>query len=265
MLAGAGRASCSLGARPAEPRTSMSLKEELKQKTGRWWPWLTLPVRVLRVLFGAIRDLPRMLRWDRVRATRRFYAECRRRLVLDRDGDRLAVAVDVTPYWEKLTGVGWYLHQLLSHLASEDSVRLYLYGPTVFLDAGDPPPAVELPVGPVAANDGDRGAARRPLPERAGPRAAAARAPAGRPPAARRRVRAELPGAGEAAALARRAGGDGARPRRSPRGVEPRRSHARGARARPRSEPRARRGGDHSVARGGRTSWWRRDWRRRRR
>jgi alpha-1,3-rhamnosyl/mannosyltransferase len=126
----------------------MSLKEQLKQKTGRWWPWLTLPVRMVRLLLGAIIDLPRMLRWDRVRATRRFSAECRQRLALDRGGDRLAVAVDVTPYWEKLTGVGWYLHQLLSHLASEESVRLYLYGPTVFLDSGDPPPAVELPTGP---------------------------------------------------------------------------------------------------------------------
>ena len=125
----------------------MSLKEQLKQKTGRWWPWLTLPVRILRLLVGAIRDLPRMLRFERVRATRRFSAECRRRLAIERDGDRLGVAVDVTPYWEKLTGVGWYLHQLLTHLASEDSVRLHLYGPTMFLDVGDPPPAVELPTG----------------------------------------------------------------------------------------------------------------------
>jgi alpha-1,3-rhamnosyl/mannosyltransferase len=126
----------------------MSLKEEIKHRTGRWWPWLTLPVRVLRHLVGAIRDLPRMLRIDRVRATRRFSAELRRRLTLDRDGDRLAVAVDVTPYWEKLTGVGWYLHQLLGRLAGEGSVRLFLYGPTMFLDQGDPPPVVELPVGP---------------------------------------------------------------------------------------------------------------------
>ena len=49
----------------------------------------------------------------------------------------------------------------------------------------------------------------------------------------------------------RRPGGDGARPRRPPRGVESRRSHARGARARPRSESGAGRGGDHAVARGG--------------
>ena len=61
---------------------------------------------------------------------------------------RLSVAVDVTPYWEKLTGVGWYLHQLLTHLAADDSLRLHLYGPTVFLDAGDPKPAVALPQGP---------------------------------------------------------------------------------------------------------------------
>ena len=45
----------------------MSIKEQLKQKTGRLWPWFTLPIRVVRLLFGAIRDLPRMLGWDRVR------------------------------------------------------------------------------------------------------------------------------------------------------------------------------------------------------
>jgi alpha-1,3-rhamnosyl/mannosyltransferase len=82
-----------------------------------------------------------------VRATRRFAAECRRRLEVEHRGDRLAVAVDVTPYWQKLTGVGWYLHQLLTQLADDDSVRLHLYGPTMFLGAGDPAPAVELPTG----------------------------------------------------------------------------------------------------------------------
>jgi alpha-1,3-rhamnosyl/mannosyltransferase len=123
-------------------------KQWLKHRTGRLWPGLTLPVRLARLLLAAIRDLPRMLRWGRVRATRRFLSQCRRALALDGASDRLLVAVDVNPYWEKLTGVGWYLHQLLTHLAADDTIRLYLYGPTVFLDAGDPPPAVPLPVGP---------------------------------------------------------------------------------------------------------------------
>jgi alpha-1,3-rhamnosyl/mannosyltransferase len=144
----------------------MLLKDWLKRRTGRLWPWLTLPVRILRLVLRTLRDLPRMLRWDRVRATRRFLVECRGRLAIDgarRDaglpgaaggdaerigGERLIVAVDVNPYWEPLTGVGWYLHQLLTHLAADESIRLYLYGPTVFLDAGDSPPTVPLPVGP---------------------------------------------------------------------------------------------------------------------
>ena len=125
----------------------MSLKETVKQKSGPLWPWITLPIRVLRVAAGAIRDLPRMLRWDRVKATRHFAAECRQRFAADRDEGRLSVAVDVTPYWERLTGVGWYLHQLLTHLAADDSLRLHLYGPTVFVDTTDPKPAVVLPQG----------------------------------------------------------------------------------------------------------------------
>jgi len=126
----------------------MSLKQRVKAKTGRLWPWLTLPVRLLRALLGAVRDLPRSLRFDAVRATRRFAVDCRLALAIERDPRRLEVAVDVTPYWENLTGVGWYLHQILTHLAAEDSVRLHLYGPTVFVDGGDPPPAVALPSGP---------------------------------------------------------------------------------------------------------------------
>ena len=121
------------------------VKDWLKRRTGRCWPWITLPVRVLRIVLHSARELPRMLRLERVRSTRRFAAECRRKLAVD--DDLLTVAVDVSPYWEKLTGVGWYLHQLLTHLASDDSIRLYLYGPTVFRDVGDPPPAVPLPCG----------------------------------------------------------------------------------------------------------------------
>jgi len=122
------------------------VKDWIKSRTGRLWPWIALPLRVARHLTRSVRDLPRMLRPDRIRATRRFAADCRRALEID--GRRLSVAVDVSPYWEKLTGVGWYLHQILAHLAGDDSVRLELYGPTVFLDAADPEPAVPLPAGP---------------------------------------------------------------------------------------------------------------------
>ncbi len=60
---------------------------------------------------------------------------------------RLTVAVDVSAFWEPLTGVGWYLYRLLQHLADHEDVRLRLYGPG-FVDKRDvPPPVVELPAG----------------------------------------------------------------------------------------------------------------------
>ncbi|HVR29845.1 MAG TPA: glycosyltransferase family 1 protein [Thermoanaerobaculia bacterium] len=122
------------------------LKDWLKRRTGRLWPWIALPVRAGRHVGRSVLELPRTLRWGRVRATLHFASACRRELAVDRG--RLTVAVDVNPYWEKLTGVGWYLHQILTHLAADDSIRLYLYGPTLFLAAGDPAPAVALPQGP---------------------------------------------------------------------------------------------------------------------
>ncbi len=61
--------------------------------------------------------------------------------------DALTVAVDITPFWENLTGVGWYLHQLLDQLKDEEGLRIRLYGPTMFIDPGDPPAVAPLPVG----------------------------------------------------------------------------------------------------------------------
>jgi len=61
---------------------------------------------------------------------------------------RLTVAVDVNSFYEPLTGVGWYLHQLLVHLAERDDLRLRLYGQSlVDEDAGAPQPVVEFPQG----------------------------------------------------------------------------------------------------------------------
>lgn len=61
---------------------------------------------------------------------------------------RLTVAVDVTAFWEPLTGIGWYLYRLLEHLADRDDVRLRLYGPHLVDTPDVPPPAVALPGGP---------------------------------------------------------------------------------------------------------------------
>lgn len=62
---------------------------------------------------------------------------------------RLTVAVDVNSFYEPLTGVGWYLHQLLTHLADRDDLRLRLYGQSlVEADPGAPRPVVPFPAGP---------------------------------------------------------------------------------------------------------------------
>jgi alpha-1,3-rhamnosyl/mannosyltransferase len=61
---------------------------------------------------------------------------------------RLAVAVDVLPLWEPLTGIGWYLHQLLEGLAGRDDLALRLYGLALVRAPGIPEPPVPLPAGP---------------------------------------------------------------------------------------------------------------------
>lgn len=61
---------------------------------------------------------------------------------------RLTVAVDVSPLWEPLTGIGWYLYRILQQLAFREDLVLRLYGPTLAAAEAVPPPAVRLPEGP---------------------------------------------------------------------------------------------------------------------
>ena len=65
-----------------------------------------------------------------------------------RQEDGLTVAVDIAPLCEPLTGVGWYLHELLRQLAGRSGLRLRLYGPSMFLRPDGPRPVVRLPAGP---------------------------------------------------------------------------------------------------------------------
>lgn len=59
------------------------------------------------------------------------------------------MAVDVNSFYEALTGVGWYLHQILVQLADRDDLRLRLYGQSlVESDSGAPRPVVAFPPGP---------------------------------------------------------------------------------------------------------------------
>ncbi len=97
---------------------------------------------LLRALlrFGSPRRLRRTFCW-----LREVVGEIRRR----RAEPRLTVAVDVNSFYEPLTGVGWYLHQILVHLAGRDDLRLRLYGQSlVEEDPGAPRPVVEFPRGP---------------------------------------------------------------------------------------------------------------------
>jgi len=99
-------------------------------------------LKALRALlrFGSPRRLRRTFLWLRATA-----GEIRRR----RAEPRLTVAVDVNSFYEALTGVGWYLHQILTHLAERDDLRLRLYGQSlVEADPGAPRLAVEIPLGP---------------------------------------------------------------------------------------------------------------------
>ena len=64
-----------------------------------------------------------------------------------RHEDALTVAVEITPLYLPLTGIGWYVHQLLHQLADRPGLRLRLYGPSIFTHPDDPGPVVPLPEG----------------------------------------------------------------------------------------------------------------------
>ena len=74
---------------------------------------------------------------------RRLAAAIRRR----RREDGLTVAVDISPLFDALTGVGWYVHELLRQLADRPGLRLRLYGPTMFTVPGGPRPVTAVPRG----------------------------------------------------------------------------------------------------------------------
>lgn len=87
------------------------------------------------------------LRPSRLALSWRWLAAKRAKQAARRRDPRLKVAVDIAPFWEPLTGIGWYLYRLLEHLAERDDLTLRLYGPA-FVDKGDQrPPVVPLPRG----------------------------------------------------------------------------------------------------------------------
>jgi alpha-1,3-rhamnosyl/mannosyltransferase len=60
---------------------------------------------------------------------------------------RLTVGVDINSFYEPLTGVGWYLRQILLHLAARDDIRLRLYGDALVEDDPRHAPRVAPPEG----------------------------------------------------------------------------------------------------------------------
>ncbi len=96
----------------------------------------------------ALRTLLRFASPRRLRRTFVWLWKIAREIRRRRAERRLTVAVDVNSFYEALTGVGWYLHQILVHLADRDDLRLRLYGRDL-IEPGpaDPRPVVPLPSG----------------------------------------------------------------------------------------------------------------------
>ena len=62
----------------------------------------------------------------------------------------LRLGVDIRPFYEPLTGVGWYLHALLTELAKEPDLELVYFGASL-IDGESPRLHVELPPGRLVA------------------------------------------------------------------------------------------------------------------
>jgi glycosyltransferase involved in cell wall biosynthesis len=91
------------------------------------------------------------LRPSRLAATGRWTWQLVSAISARRRATALTVAVDVTPLFGDRTGVGWYLHCLLTELAQREDLHLRLYGRSLFVHPNDEPIAGDLPRGPAIA------------------------------------------------------------------------------------------------------------------
>jgi alpha-1,3-rhamnosyl/mannosyltransferase len=110
------------------PRTARSfhwLRAKLRHYAGRAWQRLL--------------GIPRTGRW---------LAFVGREVLRRRRQAGLTVGIDITPLWDSLTGVGWYLYRLIEQLAGHREVTIRLYGPNLLTGEDVPGPKVALPVGP---------------------------------------------------------------------------------------------------------------------
>jgi glycosyltransferase involved in cell wall biosynthesis len=97
---------------------------------------------------GMIRAVMRLASPRRLGATARWITGVLREIRRRRAETRLTVAVDVNSLYEPLTGIGWYLFQILTHLAERDDLRLRLYGHGLVNAPEALQPVISLPTGP---------------------------------------------------------------------------------------------------------------------
>ncbi len=83
----------------------------------------------------------------RIAALLRWGGSIVRTVLRRRRERRLTVGIDVSPLFEPLTGIGWYLHRLLEELARREDLALRLYGPSLAADEPVPPPSRPIPQG----------------------------------------------------------------------------------------------------------------------
>lgn len=75
---------------------------------------------------------------------------------------KLRIGVDIRPFYEPLTGVGWYLYYLLHELAKRDDLELYLFGDARITDDG-PHLHADIPANAAFCSFDLRGRALSPL------------------------------------------------------------------------------------------------------
>jgi len=124
---------------------AMSFSRRVRRSMARRFPRARKVYHSLLRVGRRVRNFPRQSV-----VTTRWLWKCRREIRRRQKEPRLTIGVDISPLWEPLTGVGWYLYRLLEHLANRDDVRIRLYPPTIiesFLSPY-PEPTVEPPSGP---------------------------------------------------------------------------------------------------------------------
>ena len=124
---------------------AMALSRRVRRSLARRFPRARKVYHFLLRAGRRVRNFPRQSV-----VTMRWLWRCRREIRTRQREPRLTIGIDISPFWEPLTGVGWYLYRLLEHLADRDDVRIRLYPPTLIESFLSPYPAptVVLPSGP---------------------------------------------------------------------------------------------------------------------